>query len=166
MQKDHIHWVGFIVIAFFATFFLTRQINLTYLPELSINTSEAATDPATEPLLQQSDLTYLGAFRTPALPYNSQDPYYTFNYSVAGLAFNPANNSLFINTHWYSQRTGEISIPSLSKNLSSLSRAALLQTPYDITEGNLGNVLAGGAKKGRTITFRGRFFFHTTKTIN
>src|SRR6185503_17489447 len=64
-----------------------------------------------EPLLQQSDLTYLGAFR---LSENSKTgSIYGFAYTLHGIAYNSANNSLFLDSHVYEQKTAEISIPQI-----------------------------------------------------
>jgi hypothetical protein len=108
----------------------------------------ADADPATEPLIQSTDLTYIGGFRPPqgALPGAT----YGFEYAGAngaagGLAYNPAHNSLFINNHVYEQKTAEISIPALTNttNRNSLVTATLLQNPFDLTEGHLINMIGG-----------------------
>jgi hypothetical protein len=75
-------------------------------------------------LLHQANLEYLGAFRVPNY-YNSTDE---FSYGGTALAFNPANNSLFVVAH--NQSIGEISIPQSivnSNNLGKLDTAKVLQ---------------------------------------
>src|SRR5687768_4134545 len=71
--------------------------------------STFAAVPLTDPLVQSSDLTYMGAFRVPAgaLGGSAQG----FSYTKTGFAFNPTNGSLFLNSHIYEQKTAEISIP-------------------------------------------------------
>ena len=49
----------------------------------------------TEPLLQQSDLKYEGAFRLPVGPTDQT----SFAYGGTGMAYNPARNSLFMVGH-------------------------------------------------------------------
>jgi hypothetical protein len=100
-------------------------------------------------LLQSSDLTYLGAFQLPEIPFGgARGATYGFDYAGAGFAYNPSKNSLFISNHTYEKKIAEISIPALSKDLSRLQTGAFLQDPSDITEGNLGRILAGGAASG------------------
>lgn len=117
-----------------------------------------AVSPQQEPLIQNNNLTYLGAFRLPdtTIPNST----YGFSYAVTGIAFNPANNSLFLNTHAYEQRTAEVSIPALSTNMNSVQTATLLQNPADITEGNLNHLLAGGAPELSTVYMGGLLVYN------
>jgi hypothetical protein len=90
-----------------------------------------------EPLLHQSNLQYLGAFRVPNY-YDSTDE---MSFSQGILAFNPANNSLFIAGHYTS--LAEIGIPQPivnSTNLDDLSTASILQGWTDVL-GQLPNPL-------------------------
>jgi hypothetical protein len=83
-----------------------------------------------EPLLHQSDLQYIGAFRMP----NYTDATDQFSYGGNALAFNPANNSLF--TVGHHQSVSEISIPTSivnSTNLGSLATATMLQPWKSVT---------------------------------
>jgi hypothetical protein len=101
--------------------------------------------PPDQPLIQQSDIVYQGAFRLPKGPF--PDTTYDFQYVESGFTYYPAHNSLFINNHIYDQKTAEISIPSQitgGSNLNNLATAAILQNFADITEGNLGNIGPGG----------------------
>ena len=56
------------------------------------------------PLLYQSNLQYVGAFRVPYGRHTSDAA--SFNYNDEGVAYNPANNSLFLagfnwaDNHW------------------------------------------------------------------
>ena len=107
---------------------------------LSLNTFAA------DKLLYSNDLTYLGAFKVPAGSYGGSE-YDTFSYSGAAIAFNPANNSLFISSHINVQYVGEINIPTPvnSSNINSIPSATVRQNAYDIMEGHRTHIKAGGA---------------------
>ena len=92
----------------------------------------------TDPLVQPSNLQYLGAFKVPSGQFGSGTNA-TFDYSDDGLAFNPVNNSLFIKGHTHGQMVAEINIPQPvnSTSLGSLNTAKILQNFADITEGKL-----------------------------
>ncbi|HVW70811.1 MAG TPA: hypothetical protein VHB68_17655 [Steroidobacteraceae bacterium] len=101
----------------------------------SLGLSAAALAQTSEPLLQQSDLVYAGAFR---VPQTSSDTA-TFNYGGTALGYNPANNSLYIVGHDWYQQSAEIKIPALvnSSDINSLNTATILQNFADATEGKL-----------------------------
>lgn len=90
------------------------------------------------PLLQKSDLAYVGAFRVP----NGTSEAASFWYGGTALGYNPVNNSLFMTGHDHYQLSAEISIPAVvnSTNLTSLATAALLQPFRDPTEGRRNSV--------------------------
>jgi hypothetical protein len=117
-------------------------------PKVSLTTSNAATSPSTEPLLQQSDLTYIGSFRVPAFTPSEHGATYGLDFSATGIAYNPQNNSLFMNNHAYEVKTTEISIPTPKTDLSSLNRATLLQDFGDVTEGMRQKITADGSDIG------------------
>lgn len=75
------------------------------------------------PLLQQSGLIYLGSFRLPI----SAGPLSDFQYGGQSLAFNPANNSLFVQGR--DNFVAEIGIPALVKSstYTSLPVGAVIQ---------------------------------------
>ena len=96
------------------------------------STSTAPSDLSKLPLLQQSNLQYVGAFRVPT----SQQGASTVAYGGTALAFNPANNSLFLVGHRNDQAIAEIAIPSKivnSSSISSLTSATFLQPFTKIT---------------------------------
>lgn len=110
-------------------------------------TVNPASNSTAEPLLHQSNLQYIGAFRVPAVsdPLGSGD--YTFSYGGTALAFNPANHSLFIVGMPYEQAISEISIPQSiinSTNLNNLATATVLQGPVEVLPKLPSNPLAGG----------------------
>jgi hypothetical protein len=110
--------------------------------------SISAVDPV-QPLLQQSDLVYQGAFRLPTVPFGGGfGASYGFEYSTTGFAYNPPHNSLFVNNHIYEQKTAEVSIPAPSTDLSELPVATFLQNFADITEGHLTQL--GGSNTAQT----------------
>lgn len=92
------------------------------------------TDPSTLPLLQQTNLHYVGAFRVPA----------GASLDLGGdlAAYNPGNNSLFIDNA--NNQLGEISVPTPvnSTNITALPFATLLQSVADPTEGHLASDLS------------------------
>lgn len=120
-----------------------------------------AASHATDKLLQQSDLKYLGAFRVPKIDMGGPQ-YQGLAYGGAAIAYNASNNSLFITGHDSNQQVAEISIPAIvnSANISSLNTASVLQNLVDITEGNRGNIkidgtggIANGTKIGGLLKY-------------
>src|SRR5437867_9196449 len=80
-------------------------------------------------LLHQTDLTYLGAFKLPSGTFGAS----SFDYGGTALAYNPADNSLFMVGHDYDQAVAEVSIPTLHTGpLSGLSTAGVLQPFVDV----------------------------------
>ena len=75
---------------------------------------------ASEPLLNRSDLQYVGAFRLPTGPIGAS----TFSYGGSAIAFNPANNSLFLAGHPYDQAVAEVAIPNSIVNTTDLNKLA------------------------------------------
>jgi hypothetical protein len=80
-----------------------------------------------------SDFTYLGAFKAPTNWENASD---TFEYSLAGIAYNPAGNggagSLIAAGHSSYSKVAEITIPALSTNPNPvlLNESIYLGTHY------------------------------------
>ncbi len=102
-----------------------------------------AADPSSQLLVQPNDLVYQGAFRLPAGEFGA--PQYTgFAYGGPGVAYNPANDSLFIVGHDWYQLTAEVKIPQIIKGpLSTLKTATVLQNFADVTDGKLNLVNPG-----------------------
>jgi hypothetical protein len=86
-----------------------------------------------EPLLYRSNLQYVGAFRVPDGQFGPLQ-YGTFEYGGTALAFNSANNSLYVVGHVYGQDVAQISIPAIvnSSNLNNLNTATVLQPFADV----------------------------------
>jgi hypothetical protein len=110
-----------------------------------------------EPLLQQGNMVYQGAFRLPGGKYGAAQQNDSLAYGGTALAYNPTNNSLFMVGHDWEQLVAEISIPQIvnSTQLTSLNTARVLQGLYDITEGHRANIGAGGAAMSGTIKIGG-----------
>jgi hypothetical protein len=98
--------------------------------------SNSALAQTTEPLLQQANLVYQGAFRVPNLNSSTGA---TFQYGGSATAYNPANNSLYMVGNAQHQLSAEISIPAPvnSANLTDLNIATVLQSFVDPTEGEI-----------------------------
>ena len=96
-------------------------------------------------LVHAGNLAYEGTFRVPAGFFRGPNltPWQfdraMFDYGGTSLAFNQANNSLFIVGHDQAQLVAEISIPLLTHSLSlgGLNTANMLQPFTDATDGRL-----------------------------
>ncbi len=111
------------------------------------------------PFVQKSNLVYVGAFR---VPQGSSDQT-TFNYGGTALAYNPANNSLFMTGHDQQQLTAEIRIPALANtsNVNNLATASILQSFRDPTEGKIESINRNdpNAKKiGGHLVYNGKLY--------
>lgn len=113
------------------------------------------------PLVQKSDMVYVGAFRLPNLPYtgNICDGY---TYGGRGLAWNPAGNngqgSLYITGHNYCGYVGEITIPGLlnTETPSTLLRAQVLQVlPAGLADPLEGQLTLSGVVGSTHTTING-----------
>jgi hypothetical protein len=101
---------------------------------------------ADPPLVQASDLTYVGAFRVPA----GGDDQHTFNYGGTALQFDSRDGGLWMVGHAQQQRAAEISIPtpSASTSLADLPRATLIRDFSDLLAGKMGAIGSGEAHIG------------------
>jgi hypothetical protein len=123
----------------------------------------ASGGPATtEPLLQRTDIHYVGAFRVPNATYGGS----SFHYAGNGLAFNPTNGSLFISGSIDEFMTAEISVPtpSASGSIADLPVASVLQAFVDPSEGksasaNCGFDAGSPLLLGGYLVFNGKLYF-------
>ena len=109
--------------------------------------AQAPQAPAT-PRLEQSGFQYVGAFRVPDATSNDD----TLSFGGGPIAYNPANNSLFIGTR--KLNVAEISIPSPAVNstdLKALKQAAFLQGLTDPTEGKWNGLSDSGMTFGGAL---------------
>jgi len=100
-------------------------------------------DPTTAPLVQQSNLVLEGAFRVPDGVFGNpnlnvfQAARASFSFGGTSLAYNAANNSLFIVGHDQAQLVAEIDIPPAfvpSSTIAGLNIASFRQTFSDVTD--------------------------------
>ncbi len=143
-KHPHVHWGVFLAVGILITNFMIGEIDKTFSGHIAVEIAEAQT--VTFPLIQQNNLTYLGAFRVP----NQTSSTKTFNYGGYGLSYWPAHNSLLVTGHDWYQEVAEISIPtpSTSSALSGLPRATLIQPLTDILAGHAKDIGAGTYKLG------------------
>ncbi len=110
-------------------------------------------------LLQSSSLSYVGAFRVTQSTTGSTNG---FSYGGSGLAFNPANKSIFLIDN-NDNEVAELGIPNLatglvsgSYSLSALNTATFTSQNsggfFDPTQGHLADVGSGGASCGGGMT--------------
>lgn len=109
--------------------------------------------------IQKSDLVYEGAFRVPRSSQGAS----RFDYGGTALAYNPANNSLFLTGHDQQQMTAEISIPQIisSNEVGGLDTAQVLQTFRDPVEGRrnqVGGSSGGGTKIGGHLVYDDKLY--------
>ena len=124
---------------------------ISYIPVFAASTAS---------LVQQSDLVYQGAFR---MPQGTVGDANTFNYGGTSLAFNPANNSLFMTGFDHQQYSAEIQIPSIvnSININNLKTATILQSFQDPTEGKLNSINPSdpnSKKVGGHLVYNGKLY--------
>jgi hypothetical protein len=118
---------------------------------------------ATEPVLQQANLVYQGAFRVPQLPCTAP-AYACFNYGGTAITYNSTDNSLYAVGHVYGQLSAEISIPAVNNtlDLNSLNTATLLQPFADPADGERNAVnptTVNGNRIGGQLVYAGRLIF-------
>lgn len=110
--------------------------------------------PASLPLLHQSHLTYLGAFRAPAQDGSGRP----LTYGGHALSYHAATHGLFFGGHDWYQELCEIGIPA---TIDLSQTAGILQDCVDVTEGRLGQVDEGNVKLGGTLAHEGRLIVST-----
>ncbi len=82
------------------------------------------------PLVQASNLSYIGGFRLPNGQVGDRDGNDTFNFSGGSIAFNPADNGMFVACHVYTAgAVAEVTIPPLvnSTKVTDLNTATVKQ---------------------------------------
>lgn len=123
----------------------TQCVVLACLLALGAVTAQAA-DPSSAPLVRSSNLKYLGTFKVPAVSGNG------FGWGGAALAFNPANNSLYISGHPYDNRTAELRIPAIG------GTATILQSLKDATGGKLSSIGNSEARIGGHLVYNNKLY--------
>ena len=84
-------------------------------------TTAGTTIASTEPLITQSNIQYIGAFRVPDGTIGAS----SFSYGGSAITYNPANKSLFAVGMPYDQAIAEITIPTTIVNSSNLNDLAV-----------------------------------------
>jgi hypothetical protein len=109
---------------------------------------------AQAPLLQSTDLQYLGAFRVPGGTIGGS----TFEYGGTAPAYNTANNSLFLVGHPYQSMVAEISVPTPvnSSSLGALPTAKVLQPFSDASHGLMYTVGSSTTYVGGLLVYQNR----------
>jgi hypothetical protein len=104
------------------------------------------------PRLEQAGLQYVGAFRVPDATSNDD----TISFGGGPLAYNPANNSLFIGTRKHN--LAEISIPVAvnSADPKGMKQATYLQGLTDPTEGKWNSLSDAGLTFGGALVVDGK----------
>jgi hypothetical protein len=97
-------------------------------------------------LVAQGDMTYLGSFNVPGASGDG------FNYGGYAIAFNSANNSLYIVGDVTDLLTAEISIPALG------GTATLLQPLADSTAGLLNKIGSGQLRIGGNFVYNNKLY--------
>jgi hypothetical protein len=113
---------------------------------------------AQAPLVQSSDLQYLGAFRLPPGAFGGTSG--GFDYGGTAMTYNANNNSLFIVGHDWDQMVAEAKIPTIvnSTNLSSLNTATVLQQFKDPSEGKIYTVGSSTVKVGGLLVYQNKLY--------
>jgi hypothetical protein len=121
----------------------------------SASFTTAAPGPTQPGLLHQSDLQYVGAFKLPSGTFGAS----SFSYGGTALAFNPANNSLFLVGHDHQQAVAEVRIPTSvvnSSNLNNLATATVLQPFVNVLSRVPNDTLTGTVKVGGLMVVNGQ----------
>lgn len=121
---------------------ILTTLSLLFFPKIGV----AQTNPATQPLVQRSDISYLGSFSVP----NQDSLGNPLGYGGYALGYNPIRNSLFFGCHDWYDRVAEVSIPSIGGN------ATILQPCTDIYEGNPIDNDVNGLHPAGNLVYNGR----------
>jgi hypothetical protein len=145
----------------------------TTSPAIAITVKARPPDPTPEnaPLLQPNNLVYEGAFRLPAernpgpnaTDWELANGLASFNFGGWAMAFNEANNSLFLTGNNQGSMVAEITIPTpvVSSDLGSLNLATFVQPFSDPTEAKIDEINPGStnAKKiGGMLPYQGKLY--------
>lgn len=129
----------------------------SYLALLLCSFASSLSAATTDPLVQQSDLQYMGAFRLPGGDFGGS----SFAYGGTAAAYNPANDSLYIVGHDHQQMVAEVKIPQIvnSSALAALKTATVLQPFSDASDGKMYSVKPGETIKiGGLLVYNGKLF--------
>jgi hypothetical protein len=106
--------------------------------------------------LSAVDLTYQGAFRVPKTGNSREN--LVLEYGGAAIAFNPANDSLFITGQDQAERIAEITIPAPRiGSVDELERGEFLQLVQNLRVRSAGNI-GGNVKIGGLMVYGGDLY--------
>lgn len=130
------------------------------------NLSAQSSDPLTLPRLAFTDFIYLGGFR---LPSTNTAPGDDFSYGGMNMAYNPARNSLFVDS--LHQKVAEVTIPAPlnTSDVKQMPFASYLQPFTDPSEGHLnqignGVLLGGLLVQGNRLYTSGYIYYDAANT--
>src|SRR6185295_561295 len=116
-------------------------------------TTEPPPTPSNQPLVQPANIVYEGAFRLPSglnpgpttTEWEQTNGLASFNFGGWAMAFNAANNSLFLTGNNQGSMVAEIGVPTpvVSSDLATLNEAPYLQPFGDPTEAKIDDVNPG-----------------------
>ena len=101
-------------------------------------------DPTQQPLLNSSDITYLGSFNVPRP--GTGDSSNSFDWGGMGLAVSEDGNSIYVGGHVYNQTLGRVSIPNVG------GTASLIQAPRSVP----GSVGSDTTELSGALVYNGR----------
>lgn len=107
-----------------------------------------AVDPTQQPLLQSSDISYVGSFNLPR-PATGES-LESFDYGGMGLAVSSDGKTLYVGGHVYNQTLGRVSIPNPIGGT-----AALIQAPVPVP-GSIGGTCGSGVELSGALVYNGR----------
>ena len=115
--------------------------------------SAQSTDPLTLPRLAFADFSYLGGFRLPRAGTGD-----TFAFGGTVMAYNPARNSLFVNS--YAGKVAEVDIPTpfSTTDPAQMPFAKYLQNFYDPTEGHFHELATSDAALAGLVVHGDRLY--------
>jgi len=110
-------------------------------------TALGAQAQTTAPRVQSANMVYKGSFKMPTVAGNG------YTYGGTAVAYNPANDSLFVVGHMYDQQTGEVKIPALG------GTATVLQPLTDSLAGKLGAIGGDGQLRvGGNLVYKNKLY--------
>jgi hypothetical protein len=124
-----------------------------------VSTLGHAADPTQQPLLDSSDITYLGSFKLPRPAYGSSKG--SFDYGGMGLAVSADSKTLYVGGHVYNQSLGRVAIPEPIGGTASLIQAPTY-VPGSIGSGGSSPELSGALVYNGRLIVQKRIYYDTS----
>lgn len=130
--------------------FKDRASKISYmLALLALPCAELLSDPTTQPLLHNSDITYLGSFYLPRPA--TGETMGSFDYGGTSLAVSEDGSTLYVGGHVYNSSLGRVAIPDQMGGTATLIEAPV-HIPGSVGDNSNSTELAGAlAYNGRLI---------------